>query len=95
MKLTELNPRWIADHGTRIGLSFDCPHCRTERLAVPFHSSTVEYLADGYTVARGWETNHIWTMTGNSFENLSLSPSIDASGVGHWHGLITNGVCTP
>jgi hypothetical protein len=91
--LTELNPRWIAERlaGPRIGLSFDCPHCRVQRLAVPFHSSAVEYLQDGHTPARGWDAGYIWTMTGDSFENLSLSPSVDASHAGHWHGFITNG----
>jgi hypothetical protein len=33
----------------------------------------------------------IWTViSGDSFDNLSLHPSVDASPV-HWHGWITNG----
>ena len=93
MQLTDLDPRWIGDGigGARIGLSFDCPHCRTQRLAVPFHSSAIEYLVDGVTVARGWDVGHIWDMTGSSFEDLTLTPSVDASSSGHWHGFITNG----
>ncbi len=27
-----------------------------------------------------------------TFENLSFTPSLDASKAGHWHGFITNGV---
>jgi hypothetical protein len=28
-----------------------------------------------------------------TFENLSVTPSLDASASGHWHGHITNGEC--
>lgn len=30
---------------------------------------------------------------GDTFDNLTLTPSVDRSGDGHWHGFITNGVC--
>ena len=33
----------------------------------------------------------LWQRTGDTFETLSLSPSIDASASGHWHGFVTNG----
>lgn len=29
-----------------------------------------------------------------TFENLSVTPSLDASASGHWHGFITNGEVT-
>jgi hypothetical protein len=32
-----------------------------------------------------------WTMGGQTFEDLTLTPSIDVSAAGHWHGFITNG----
>lgn len=32
-----------------------------------------------------------WTRTGDTFETMTLVPSIDASRSGHWHGFITNG----
>ena len=94
MRLIEINPRWIASaerKPRRIGLSFDCPHCRTQRLAVLFGPSYVEYLPDGHTVARGWNSEHIWAMVGNDFDDISLSPSIDTGASGHWHGFISNG----
>jgi hypothetical protein len=34
---------------------------------------------------------HVWNRTGDTFETMTLTPSIDGSGVGHWHGFITNG----
>jgi hypothetical protein len=34
---------------------------------------------------------HLWTRTGETFETLSLSPSVDASPAGCWHGFVQNG----
>lgn len=35
-----------------------------------------------------------WKWEGDSFENLTVTPSIDASASGNWHGFITNGEIT-
>jgi hypothetical protein len=32
-----------------------------------------------------------WNRTGDTFDTLSISPSVDASAAGHWHGFITKG----
>ncbi len=32
-----------------------------------------------------------WQRTGDTFETLTFSPSIDASASGHWHGWINCG----
>lgn len=32
-----------------------------------------------------------WKREGDAFDTLSLTPSVDASKSGHWHGYITNG----
>ncbi len=37
------------------------------------------------------DAERLWQRTGDTFETLSLSPSIDASARGHWHGCITDG----
>lgn len=37
---------------------------------------------------------HVWKREGDAFETLTLTPSIDASAHGHWHGFITNGEVT-
>lgn len=34
-----------------------------------------------------------WQRTGDDFASMSVTPSIDASAAGHWHGFITNGEC--
>lgn len=33
----------------------------------------------------------IWRRTGDTFQTLTLSPSVDASRSGHWHGHVTAG----
>lgn len=99
MKLSELNPRWIVDADIVLGggpsvhdadrygmaISFDCPHCRSTRLAVWFANPV-----DGKPPTD--DAQLLWTRSGGTtFDDLSLTPSIDASAHGHWHGFITNG----
>lgn len=100
MRLIDLNPRWfvLEEGGQILGLSFKCPHCHAlnpsserERLGIVFHHQGREALEDQYILARAPDTKHIWTITGTTFEELTLTPSIDASHLGHWHGFITNG----
>jgi len=41
----------------------------------------------------GWRAREpAWDRQGDTFDTLTLLPSIDFSGKGHWHGHITNGV---
>lgn len=97
MKLIELDPRWACDADIVIGgtvkhfknrhgmaLSFECPHCRVIRLAVWF-SNPIDKLPPTD------DMKTLWTRVGESFETLTLTPSIDASSDGHWHGFITDG----
>jgi hypothetical protein len=106
VKLTELEPHWVAEYNApadaKQGVSFLCPHCRGLRLAVFFDvpicgRAPVDIKAvhrqqsdDGHL-----NDHHIgrtlWHREGESFETLTLQPSVDASHFGHWHGFITNG----
>ena len=96
MKLMDLDPRWfvLEDNGPRVGLTFDCPHCRQVRLGVSFHHRGREAIEDQYIHAHSPSTGHIWAMDGSGFDDLTLSPSVDASQTDHWHGFITNGEVT-
>lgn len=98
MRLADLDPRWAVDKAIVIGgvarvypdrdgmaISFDCPCCRKERLAVWF-ANPIDGLPP--TDDAG---GRLWERHGDSFENLTLAPSIDASAFGHWHGFIVNG----
>lgn len=103
MTLLELDPRWACDADIVIGgvkhhynnrhgmaVSFDCPCCikakreTIQRLAVWF-ANPIDNLppTDDATT--------LWNRVGETFETLTLSPSIDASKYGHWHGFITKG----
>lgn len=102
MKLTDLNPNWVDAGGAGIsdkdgnpvperhgvGLSFDCPcgcdsHCYVD-LENPLDGGPT-YGQDGHT----------WKRTGDTFETLTLTPSIQRVGGCKWHGHITNGEVTP
>lgn len=104
MRLIELNPRWFVDadiviggvarhfdnrHG--MGFSFDCPCCRgtdrETRLGVWF-ANPIDGLAPTD------DASHLWQRHGETFDALTLSPSIDASKHGHWHGFVLAGEVT-
>ena len=105
MRLVDLNPRWVGAGGEGvsdkngnpvperhgIGITFDCP-CGCD---VWGHVSFSNPLDGGAPrISPGEPT---WTRTGDTFETLTLSPSIlrskDKGGCG-WHGWIKNGVVT-
>lgn len=101
-KLTELNPRWVgaggegitdedgkpvpARHG--VGLSFDCPCGCDVRCYVAF-SNPIDRGASHKN-----KDEPTWNRMGNTFETLTLRPSImrneEKGGCG-WHGYITDG----
>jgi hypothetical protein len=98
MKLTELNPRWVGDaadydgvlSSVYYGISFDCPHCRVQRLGVMFHPPIDVNGGLAKDVQKSWQR------TGSAFDNLTLTPSINTKVdvAGHWHGYIVNGEVT-
>ena len=90
-RLVDLNPTWFGIHGKDTegaGVIFDCP-CQSEscawggKLAISFRNPL---RGKAYASAE----EHLWQRTGETFETLTLSPSIHA--VGHWHGWLRNGV---
>jgi hypothetical protein len=99
MKLTDLEPRSLMDadivvggqvvhDGNRdgMGVSFLCPHCRACRLGVFFANPI-----DGKSPS---DDGLLWQRTGETWDTLTLTPSIDTSKHGHWHGFITGGEVT-
>lgn len=97
MRLTDLDPRWISESGRndQMGISFDCPCEKCRGAEPPFLARRIgvwfENPIDGGPAASG---HLLWRRTGETFETLTLSPSIDMSKHGHWHGFITNGEFT-
>lgn len=96
MKLAELDPRWYVaiNDGPRVGFTFDCPHCPEgdrHRLAVAVHEDgLIDPEPDN---PKCWPPGYVWEMSGGeSWDTLTLKPSVDASKYGHWHGFITAGM---
>lgn len=91
----------------KLGVRYLCPCCRQIRLANflknPIcgndaidlqrlfeardcdHPDFQKWLADTHIGST------LWQRSGDTFETLTLTPSVDASKFGHWHGFITNG----
>ncbi len=98
MKLTELEPRWLNENV----FAFRCPHCRNTWLTcknVAFGNKEQRELA----IAAGLEPTGprygavltmpavAWQWDVADFTTMSITPSIDASKSGHWHGFVTKG----
>ena len=99
MKLIDLNPKWYGSGGKGhtdkdgntlprregLGITFNCPCGCSDQLAVSFTNPL-----DGQPPRDG----HTWQRTGDTFETLTLSPSLlrskDKGGCG-WHGWVRNG----
>jgi hypothetical protein len=89
LKLVDLNPQFLdsSDGAKGVGVAFDCPcgnHEEDHRCYVPFAVSL-----DGRRVAQPPERG--WQRTGETFDSLTLTPSIQRMGDCRWHGFITNG----
>jgi hypothetical protein len=105
-RLIDLDPHWVGAGGPGIftkemqpvparrgvGLSFDCPCGCDVRGYVAFENP----LDGGPPKTNPGEPT--WHRTGDTFETLTLAPSIlrrpEKGGCG-WHGFITNGEVTP
>jgi hypothetical protein len=98
MKLTDLNPIWIGSGGEGVfdkdhnpmprregmGIEFDCPICGDKHPCfVPFENPLDGGSPIGYS--------HHWKRVGNTFENLTLTPSILRMDGCKWHGFVTKG----
>ena len=102
MRLADLEPRWLSE----TVFVFRCPCCLgTERAlwlsckSGPmdsgdqrdlFREAGLEPCGKGAVVV-GTVPAVAWTIAGRDFGALTVTPSIDASPAGHWHGFITAG----
>lgn len=102
INLTRLDPTWIRRDGRIVGVRFKCPTC--SRWGANFegiHSVGVLFtnppdggpaLPNDETIASNNDGQR-WTRTGDTFESLTLTPSIDG-GEGEWHGYVQAGIVT-
>jgi hypothetical protein len=98
VKLTDLDPRYyvVGTNPHPVGITFDCPCCngsdRAVRLAIALHLDGTNFDPDPDNPQQFASGEKVWTIAGgDSFADLSVTPSVDASNTGHWHGFITNG----
>lgn len=105
MRLTELEPRWqrpnaFPDHW-RTGITFVCPACRTHRVAVTFAIPVVpnpmsDMERDSWAqVVKHEHKDAVWTRVGDTFDTMTLTPSVNFQPRGCWHGTIENGEARP
>lgn len=107
MKLTDLAPHWITAfeasghyedkvdrQADAQGVRILCPKCFAENGGpVGTHSVLVPF-ADRGVPPDAMPQMPRWAATGNTFEDLSTTPSILIVGGCGWHGFITNGDVT-
>ena len=100
MRLLDLDPRWLVDDGRRVGVTFRCPTDPNWWQIIPAEPLDRHQQWRLAKEANGDDCNlqaagAIWSFEGGienaSFETLSLSPSVDGSRGGLWHGWIRNG----
>ena len=103
MRLTDLDPFWIVRDGERVGFSFISPTDPNWRQIVTVkHISIREQWAltnaerpgsakQSQTGGYAWIINNGAPIAEASFKSLSVTPSVDGSKAGLWHGFITNG----
>jgi hypothetical protein len=97
VKLIELDPKWIVKDGKRIGFTFRSPTDPKWRQSCfenpPKRSEQWELFEDDDV--QGCNPQAHWTIQGGidgaSFETMTVTPSLDGSAGGLWHGFITNG----
>ena len=103
MKLSELDPHWVIPNSWAknappfyVGLSFMCPHCMTRRMSVRFYppvdpDGLVGTMFEWTKTSGAQDGELVWDRRGDTFEDITLDPSLNFAGKGHWHGHIING----
>ena len=100
MKLLDLEPSWIEHDGRRVAIIFRCPCClggKTRWWLTCFFEpagTLPKYIADdmkGDDMVIGCNPLAGWSRTNDDFASMTITPSIDASAAGHWHGNFTAG----
>jgi hypothetical protein len=88
-----LDPNWIVTDADRhgMGVIFLCPCCSTSARPQYLGVYFANPLDGGSPAPAAALPAPRWQRTGETFETLSVTPSVDASNSGHWHGYITNG----
>lgn len=92
--VADLDASFVSPKGRHgVAVQFRCPCClateRATRIIVPFMNPIDGGSPDPSLNAKGI----LWVRHGDTLETLSLTPSVDYSHAGHWHGFVSNGEC--
>lgn len=102
MRLVDLDPQWLMKDGQRIGFTFRSPTKPEWRQSCfqnpPPRREQWDLFAahqHGDGMVQGCNPDAHWSVVGGienaNFETMSVTPSLDGSAGGLWHGHITNG----
>lgn len=87
---------WITVDGRHIGVKFVCPSC-PQIEGAPTIGVLFANPPDGGAAhppdpkVLGDNEGRRWQRTGDAIETMTLSPSVDCSQCGHWHGFVVVG----
>jgi Family of unknown function (DUF6527) len=97
VRLADLQPRWIHPNV----FVFLCPHCKRTWLSCKNAAMTRRAQFDLFSKELTSEFDRAnivptkpefaWSVVGTEFSAMTITPSLDASASGHWHGHITGG----
>jgi hypothetical protein len=96
MKLIDLEPKWLAPDlfifknptGGKYWLSCKRIQMTMSEQLKMFYEDHPENVGK---VIIHTKPEYAWKFEGNDFTTLTVTPSIDASASGNWHGFISNG----
>lgn len=98
IRLVDFNPHWITLNNSIVpfyfGVSFMCPCCRGRRIAVKFWPPVDPDNWNDRITPVPHEGFHS-RVSGETFDTLTIVPSIGFEQIGHWHGCLTNGEIQP
>lgn len=96
VKLTDLSPRWLS----KDVLMFRSPAGKGDwitckRVQMSFKDQCRLIYEDNPDlkgeVVVTTAPDYAWTFNGDDLDAMTITPSIDASASGNWHGFVTNG----
>lgn len=98
MKLTDLSPCWLSPDVFMFKSPSGAGDWLTCKRVTMSFADQMKLIYEDHPDLKGQSVVHTvpdmaWKFDGNDFETMTVTPSLDCSASGNWHGFITNGVC--
>lgn len=101
MRLIELDPQWLVKDGARVGFTFRSPinqkwrqSCFVQPMKISDQMELFESV-HGEEGVQPCKKSFAWSVEGGianaDFGTISVTPSLNGSDGGLWHGFITKG----